>query len=157
MPDHPTPLFSHSELAAAFALLMPSGPAEQLADRWFTEFASDRTDHNGWYLHPHSWNQHSQQATRPTSRPNREESETESQDDLLFAPFTPADVEGLLFRLGDTHLALVALISDETFERMRQVRGMTAAGADRNRQQLQRAVAAWRRRWLTEDGNAWRK
>src|SRR5439155_25218849 len=49
MPDRPTPLFSHSELAAAFALLMPSGPAEQLADRWFTEFASDRTDHNGWY------------------------------------------------------------------------------------------------------------
>jgi hypothetical protein len=157
MLDRPTPLFSRSELAAAFALLMPSGPAEQLAERWFTEFAGDRTEESGWYLHPHSWNEHAEQAPHRSSRPNRDESETKSQDEALFAPFTPADVEGLLFRLGDTHLALVALLNDETFERMRNVRGMTAAGAERNRKQLKRAVAAWRRRWLTEDGGAWRK
>ena len=58
-----------------------------------------------------------------------------------------------MLRYCDLHLALVALVNDELYERMRSVRGMTEGGAQRNRQQRRRGVDAYQRR-ITAQGSA---
>ena len=69
----------------------------------------------------------------------------------LLLPRPRAEELAHLLRFGDLHLALVALVNDDLYERMRRVRGMTEKVAERNRLQLRRGVAAYQRRIKSQE------
>ena len=56
MADVRVSLFSPSDWAAAFALLVPPDEAERLATRWFAEFAKE-TDELGRYVRGGGWSE----------------------------------------------------------------------------------------------------
>ena len=144
-----TPLWTAAELGAAFALLLPETEARALAAEWFADFAGEPgdVDADGRYVHPGPWG-----GPRSPAPGDDEEDDPEwhapeqvRQDEALFARWSDAEtVEWLGPRLGDIHLALAALVSDELYERMRAARFMSRRGAARNRLQLTRAVRAYR-------------
>ena|SRR6185437_6148839 len=145
-----TPLWTAAELAAAFALLLPEAEAAALAKEWFASFASepDDVDAGGRYVHRRAWG-----GPHPATPEDDEEDAPEwhapeqvRRDEGLFSGWSHAEaVDWLGPRLGDIHLALAALVSDELYERMRVARFMSRRGAARNRLQLTRAVRAYRR------------
>ena len=136
--------FTRDELAASFALLMPQDIAYQLAAEWWELFSEPGSTE---YSHVTTWG-----PVKPVEPQGHVELAEEwntpdmvLRDESLFLHYTDDDLRGLLLRLGDTHLALLALVNEDLFERMRQVRYMTNRGAARNRLQLTRAVRAFRR------------
>ena len=141
----PTPLFTRSELARAFALLLPADRADELATRWFDQLA-DKVDALGRFVYPTSWSASSDDASPPvTQTPDWSSAESVARDEAFFQDFNESDADERFLRLGDLHLALVALLDEDLYGRMLRARGMTEAGAARNRLQLQRAVRAYRR------------
>jgi hypothetical protein len=140
-------LFTREELAAAFALLMPPGEADTLSRKWFDEFA-EATDNTGRYVYPSAWGERKpiEPRARVAHLPEWDTAKTIARHEALFAQREPDELEQMFMRLSDLHLALVALVSDELFERMRQVRFLTNVSVARNRLQLLRAVRAYRRR-----------
>ena len=143
----PTPLFTQSELQRAFAFLLPPAHASTLAARWFADFASPDEVVDGWYVYPTAWAEQTPDASadvRAEDRAAWDATEVRAADERTFASFTEANIEDWLMRLRDLHLALVALVSPDAYERMRQVRGMSPREAARNRLQLERAVRAYR-------------
>ena len=160
MSDLRVPLFSRTELTAAFALLAPPEEAGRLAARWFAEFA-DATDEFDRYVLAGGWGDEAPLAPGedPTDQCPPElqgEADRRAAGAVLFRNMGPADLESILLGLGDLHLALLAVVSEENFERMRLVRRMSRRGAERNRLQIRRTVEEWRARWLTTDGHAWK-
>ena len=137
--------FSWDELTAAFALLLPAKTAELLADEWFETIAGSAAD--GRYVHPSTWG--SPREVEPQARvnvpPEWNAPDVITRDESLFLTRSEEDVRDLLLRLGDTHLALLAVVNEDLYERMRQARFMTNEGAARNRLQVIRAVRAYRR------------
>ena len=137
--------FSRDELAAAFALLLPAKKAELLADEWFETIAG--SDADGLYVHPSTWG--SPREVEPQASvdvpPEWSAPDVIRRDESLFLTRSEEEVRDLLLRLGDTHLALLAVVSEDLYERMRQARFMTNEGAARNRLQAIRAVRAYRR------------
>lgn len=141
----PTPLFTRDELSDGFALLVSPARADELATRWFELFA-DEVDERGRFVYGEAWGS-PQPRSLSVARDPEEQSSAESieRDEALFRHFDDAVAEDWLMRLGDLHLALVALVNDDLFERMSRARDMSEAAAARNRLQLQRAVRAYRR------------
>ena len=141
----PVSLFSRAELAAAFGLLAPPDRATELATRWFDQFGGE-LDGEGRYVHASGWRRAN--GSPPTgSTLDWDSPEGVVRDEALLSTVDPSDIDDLLLRLGDLHLALVALTSEAAFERMRAARGMSAEQSARNRQQLTRgAVRAYRKR-----------
>jgi len=154
--------FTVAELAAAFALLLPQPEAEALAKRWFETFA-DSVDPQGYYIDL-PWDIRFDDDWAEALRGGMiidtviEEGESiedtpvwdapaqVASDETLFNAFSEDSAEDYLMRFGDLHLALVALVNDDLYERMRLVRGMTESGAQRNRQQVRRGIDAYQRR-----------
>jgi hypothetical protein len=141
-----TPLFSRDELGAAFALLLPGAHANELATRWFEQFAEE-VDEHGRYVHPEPWASPDDAPPPPAAaeRPDWSSAEWIERDEAFFQHFDEAAADDWLMRMGDLHLSLVALVNDDLFARMMRVRGMTESMAARNRLQMQRAVRAYRR------------
>jgi hypothetical protein len=138
--------FSRDELTAAFALLLPPKDAELLANEWFETIGAG-SDADGRYVHSSTWG-----PPREVEAQSRVDVPAEwnapdvvARDENLFLSWSYQDVRDWLLRLGETHLALLALVNDDLYERMRQVRFMTNKGAARNRLQVLRAVRAYRR------------
>ena len=150
-PLAPTPLFTRDELAAAFAFLLPTAKADELATRWWDEFA-DAVDATGCFVHHDTWGiprPVDEHEAAPQNKPEWHLPEIIATDEALFRNWSDEEAERWLLRLGDLHLALVALVNDDLFERMRRVRYLSRAAAERNRLQLTRAVRAYRsaRKW----------
>ena len=139
-------LWTQDELAQAFALLMPASEARAMAARWWAIFA-DKVDEAGRYLHDGPWNepQPSEAGDEFGGALEWQTVEQVEADGALFTGLTDASLEHLLLRLGDLHFALVALVSPELFVRMRAVREISLAGAQRSRSQLTAAVRTYRR------------
>lgn len=153
--------FTVAELTAAFALLLPQPIAEALAKRWFETFA-DSVDSRGYYVdlpwdirYDDDWAAALRDCTiidtvieeEPIAdTPDWNVPAQVASDETLFDGFSEDSAEAHLLRFGELHLALVALVNDDLYERMRLVRGMTERGAERNRQQLRRGVDAYQRR-----------
>lgn len=144
-----TTLFSRDELAAAFALLLPRPRAEALATRWF-EHSADEIDQHGRYLYPGPWNRPGGSSIpAPAGTPSGTDWDSPAWvafDERTFAYMDEDDAEECFMALSDLHLALVALVSEELYQRMRIARGATEAQAARRRLQMIRAVRAYRRR-----------
>ena len=138
--------FSRDELTAAFALLLPATQAELLAKEWFETIGGD-SGTDGRYVHRSTWGPPREiEPHAPVDVPAQWNApDVIARDESLFLNRSYEDVRDLLLRLGDTHLALLALVNDDLYERMRQVRFMTNEGAARNRLQVLRAVRAYRR------------
>jgi len=151
--------FTVVELAAAFALLLPQRKAEALAKRWFEMFAHS-VDAQGYYVDL-LWDIHDDDRAAAfhgtiTDTVIEEASVADTRDwnapdlvasdETLFDGFSEDSAEAHFLRFGDLHLALVALVNDDLYERMRQVRGMIDQQAQRNRVQLRRGVDAYQRR-----------
>lgn len=154
--------FTVAELAAAFALLLPQAKAEALAKKWFEMFAHS-VDAQGYYVDL-PWDIRDddrfgslrgtiitdtvieEEVSAADTPPDWNAPAEIARDETLFDKFSEDSAEAHLLKFGDLHLALVALVNAELYERMRQVRGMTEGVAQRNRQQLRRGVDAYQRR-----------
>jgi hypothetical protein len=145
-----TPLFTHEELVAAFTLLLPEQDARSMAARWWEMFA-DEVDASGRYVYFQRWGE-----PRPPEAGDELEDAPEwhtperiRDDEALLSGWGERDAEGWLLGLRDLHLALLAILSDELYRRMRAARQISPRGAARSRLQLTRAVRAYReaRNW----------
>jgi hypothetical protein len=143
----PTPLFTQDELRRAFTLLLPPEHAAALAARWFAEFASSGELVDGMFVYPCAWAEPTDvpvQAVRDEDRAEWDTPEIVAADERTFRTFTEADAEAWFLRLGDLHLALVALVSPDADARLQQVRRLSPRAAARSRLQIERAVRAYR-------------
>ena len=140
-----TPLFTRDELAAAFMLLMPAAEAAKLATEWFGQFA-DEIDEQGRFVYPDTWGDPKPIEPRASVEPPAEWDLPEAvvADERTFQGWTDGDARAWFMRLGDLHLALVATVNEDLYERMRRARYMSNKVAARNRQQIVRAVRAYR-------------
>lgn len=145
----PVPLFTRDELSAAFALLFTDQDvAGRIATQWWVEIATDDVDANGYFFH-RDWTDAPPPA--PTladglvlaQRSERTES-VEAARQRFWGGWTDERKAEYLLRLSDFHLALVALVSPELFERMRLARHMTPDAAARSRDHLSSIVKTLR-------------
>ena len=103
--------FSQDELTAAFGLLLPAEEAQLLAKEWF-ETIGAASDADGRYVHPSTWGP--PREVEPQERvdvpPEWNAPDVIARDESLFLNWSYKDVRDWLLRLGETHLALLALV-----------------------------------------------
>jgi hypothetical protein len=145
----PIPPFTRNELSAAFALVVADPHiADRLAIQWFDEIAGADVDSNGRFFH-RDWTIES--VATPVAANGlvvvgsggAYEAPAEAQQ-RYWAGWTVDRKSEYLLRLSDFHLALVARVSAELFERMRLARRLTGDTAARSREQLQAIARALR-------------
>lgn len=127
--------------------MVPADVAERTASRWFSEFALGKVDADGCFVWdgtafagedaPGDASLNALIVTDPgLSRTDRELAER-----AFWAGLSVRERVELLMQFSALHFSLLALVSDELFERMRTARGLTREQAEHNREQTRRAVA----------------
>jgi len=141
----PIALFNQAELEAAFRLMLPPEVAASTADRWFNEIAGE-VDANGYFLYE-DWHEkvglspgHPDALMVQTRHVSDEE--RRARERAYWATQSVEDLVEWLMRFSGLHFALVALVSEELFERMRLAEGLTLEQAERSRVQMRNIVAA---------------
>ena len=140
----PVALFNLSELEAAFRFLLPPTVASQAARRWF-EMRAGELDSNGYFVYQ-DWHE---EAGIPPGAPDAimvqtrdvPETERESSERRWWASRSVDDVVDHLLGFSSLHFRLVALVSEDLFERMRLAEGLTLDQAERGRKQMRNIVA----------------
>jgi predicted Fe-S protein YdhL (DUF1289 family) len=141
------PLFTQSELSQAFTFILPTKVAEELAERWWAEFA-DETDDRGYFLYEGPAERLGIPATEPqvvaAAGPLLPEAERFAQERAFWGSMTIAERVELLMRFSSFHFGLLSLVSPALHERLRAARKLSAEQADNGRAQMRRIVAAMR-------------
>jgi hypothetical protein len=135
------PLFTRSELEAAFRLILPAEDAGVTAAHWWDQFA-DEVDDRGYFLSK-------DRAGLPRSPPQvvavdspLPESEQRERERLFWGSMSTEERIEILMRFSSFHLGLLGLVSDDLHERMRQAEGLTAEQAETRRAQMRGILAA---------------
>lgn len=134
------PLFTRSEIEAAFGLLLPPQVAAAAARQWWEQFA-DEVDEHGYFLYEDPL----VGLNRPTGHAIASplpESEQQRQEQLFWSSMSVEQRLELLMRFSNFHFGLVSLVSDELHERMRRAEGLTRKQAGNRGAQMRRIVAA---------------
>jgi hypothetical protein len=140
------PLFTQPELEAAFALILPTKAAGATARRWWRDFAT-KVDERGYFLSD-------DQVTTPGLPQNTpqvvgvhgrmSEKERSAQERVFWSSISVDERVDLLMRFSSFHFALLALVSEDLYERMRLARKASIEQAATSRAQMRRIVAAIR-------------
>jgi hypothetical protein len=136
-------LYTKDELQAAFALILPPGPAKAAADEWWAAFA-DNVNERGYWVYETNRGSPSLAPTNALAVGTRRltPEEERAQDRQFWGRMSIEERRELLLRFSSFHLRLVGLLSDELFERMRKAEGLTPEQAETGRAQMERIVAA---------------
>jgi hypothetical protein len=143
------PLFTRDELSAAFALVFTDRRvAERLAARWFVEIAADDVDANGYFSHP-DWTDEPPPGRAAAdglviAGPGEADESLAAAHQRYWGGWSNERKAEFLLRLSEFHLALVALVSPQLFERMRLARHMSPGAAARSRGHLTAVVRTLR-------------
>jgi hypothetical protein len=141
------PLFTQTEIEAAFCLLLPAELAASTAKSWWDQFA-DRIDEEGRFLYEvpqglwDGWEEFPQIAV--TAGPKMSKTEILELERKFWRSIGTKDRLEFLMRLSSFHFGLLGLVSDELHERMRVACGLTALQAEHVRAGVRRTVAAMR-------------
>jgi hypothetical protein len=132
------PVFSAKELEAAFRLVLPDPEAESAARDWMDMFVDEGDlDENGMILLEEAdWRE---AASSPITSLPPYGQEIREED---LRGWSIARKRKLLMRLSDFTLNLLAISSDDVFERIRALRDDSSELAAHRAAQMQRIVAA---------------
>jgi hypothetical protein len=142
----PVPLFTRSELQAAFGLILPATTAQDAAEQWWEQFA-DEVDAEGRYLYQDPLVAAGIDPIAPqviATTKALSSAEQRRNEQLFWGGMSVEDRLELLMRFSSFHFGLVGLISDDLYHRMREAQGLTPEQADVQREQMRHIVAAIR-------------